>query len=674
MMGLRADLEDALGRFTSERWRDRKQATRDLLGAVKERPPAPHELAALIERLLDGLASPDSVAMRSACHEALVGIGAACGTAIRRRLRAGGPSVRMVVDLLADLGSQDDVPLLVGLLVARGDDNVRASAAAALGALGGAEAARALEAALADEAEMLRLFALDALARIGARVAPERLAPLLADPVTRRAATAVLGYSEDPAAAGPLVALLVDSMAGVRAAAAVATVRLQRTLALAGGSLAATAALTAADAELLRGRLRELIGHRQGEVKLAALALCEALGDAGALPHVLFAMSDPDLRERAIEFAAGLGVRAVPVLAELVERAPPEARGDLFVLIGAVGPSAGHPRLCQALIDALGESDAHAACMAAAALGRVGGASALEPLALALALEGPAGEAAAGSFAEVALRAVGPRLAQVTPYMSFGERPSGALARNACRVLGLLGRAGDVAFVPPLIARLGDRDVAVRLIAARALGQIAGDHEGVAALCLSLSDVDPGVRAAACRSLGQLGAGAAADALLAASRDPSAGVRAAAVRALVELDNPVALPRLREVVLSDPAPAVVIQAIAGLGRSGVEQDVAVLMNLCLVADHEVVKAAIRGLGRCREHRATAAVLGLLSHDRWDVRWAAAEALAERGDATALGPLRRVHAVEPDPLVRQVLAGAAQRLVERAGEGEAGASG
>ena len=55
------------------------------------------------------------------------------------------------------------------------------------------------------------------------------------------------------------------------------------------------------------------------------------------------------------------------------------------------------------------------------------------------------------------------------------------------------------------------------------------------------------------------------------------------------------------------------------------------------------------------------MLGLLDHDRWDVRWAAAEVLAERGDLTALAPLRRVQAVEVDPLVRQVLGGAVGRL-------------
>ena len=65
MTTLRPDLARCYDRFASEGWRERKQAARDLLAAVKEQPPAPDELAALVERLLDGLVTPDSVAMRS---------------------------------------------------------------------------------------------------------------------------------------------------------------------------------------------------------------------------------------------------------------------------------------------------------------------------------------------------------------------------------------------------------------------------------------------------------------------------------------------------------------------------------------------------------------------------------------------------------------------------------
>jgi HEAT repeat protein len=94
-----------------------------------------------------------------------------------------------------------------------------------------------------------------------------------------------------------------------------------------------------------------------------------------------------------------------------------------------------------------------------------------------------------------------------------------------------------------------------------------------------------------------------------------------------------------------------------------------LMSLCTSEDHEVVKASARALVNFSAHRATAALLGLLDHDRWDVRWAAAEVLAERGDRTAVVPLQSVLEREQDDLVRDVLrAGIAKLSTLTAGQG------
>jgi HEAT repeat protein len=235
---------------------------------------------------------------------------------------------------------------------------------------------------------------------------------------------------------------------------------------------------------------------------------------------------------------------------------------------------------------------------------------------------------------------------------------SGALARNLARVVG---RLGLVDYVPPLVSMLGSSDVVVRVAAALALGSIPGDHEGVGALGFALADEDPTVRAAACRSLGQLADPQSVHPLLAATSDPVALVRAAAVQALVAIDNPITVARMREIILDDSSTNVVVHAIAGLGRSKQDQDLTLLMSLCASEDHEAVKAAARALELYPAHRATAALLGLLSHERWDVRWAAAEVLSKRGDATALGPLERARELEQDALVRQNLAKAIDRL-------------
>jgi HEAT repeat protein len=660
------ELERLLARFSGESWRARKQAVKDLQTAIERNPPPAGAFEALIERLLDGLTA-ESVPARSTCHEMLVYLGSRGLEGTLRRLALGGRGARMYVDLLADIGGPEQVPLLTAVLLRSSeDDNVRASAAAALGAIGGPAAEHALKGALASSSDMLQLFALDALRSIGASLAVDTLMPLVENAVTRRAATSLLAHSATPEALELLLALLRDSMAGVRAAAALALVTLDAALADQGRPDAVAGALIGSVDETVRQRLRELVDHRQIEVKIAALELCRMTRDTGALRHVLPDMSEPVVRERAVGFVTSLGAAAGGALAELLPAVPAAALADYFLLIGALGDASSatsstpDPRLVAALIHGLTHPEPGIASVAAGSLGRLGAAAAFAPLAEALAAADPLGEAAATALASLAQRH-GPGAPPVQALLRGAAAATGARARNLCRVLGALGHGEASPFVPPLVALLGSDEPGVRFAAATALGHIGGEHEGVTALCLALADGHQSVRAAACRSLGQLGAASACQALLQASTDDSAQVRAAAVQALVSLDNPVALGRLREIVLSDSAPGVVIPALAGLGHSGSDLDLTMLMSLCRSSDHEVAKAAARGLVRFSAHRATAAVLGLLDHDRWDVRWAAAEVLAERGDLTALAPLRRVQAVEHDPLVRQVLGGAVGRL-------------
>ena len=660
------ELDRLLAGFAGESWRERKQAVKDLQAALDRVPPSSEVLEALLERLLDGLTA-ESVPARSTCHEMLVHLGTSGLAGALRRLQAGGRGARMYVDLLADIGKPEHVPLLAVVLQTATDDNVRASAAAALGAIGGPAAEAALKQALADSSDMLQLFALDALRSIGASLSVGLLLPRVDNAVTRRAATSLLGHSATPEALDLLVALLRDSMPGVRAAAAVALVTLDAALADQGKPDAVAATLAGSVDDTVRQRQRELVEHRQTEVKIAALELCRMTKDAGALRHVLSAMSDPVVRERAAAFVASLAAEAGPALVALAPMVGPAALGDYFLLVGALGPAAPEP-LITLLVAGLGHPDLPTACVAAGALARVGDASVFAPLVGLLGAPDPLGEATASALVVLTERH-GPAAPAAGALLRGAATADGPRARNLCRVLGALGRDGDTRYVPPLVALLGASEPLVRVAAARALGHIGGEHEGVTALCMALHDDEAGVRAAACRSLGQVGADGAVPALLGATTDDGAQVRAAAVHALVSLDNPVALARLREIVLADASPSVVIPAIAGLGRSGADLDLTLLMSLCGSTDHEVAKAAARGLVRFSAHRATAAVLGLLAHERWDVRWAAAEVLAERGDLTALAPLRRVQVQEHDPLVRQVLAGAVARL-----EGLAAASG
>ncbi|EDM78302.1 PBS lyase HEAT-like repeat protein [Plesiocystis pacifica SIR-1] len=661
-----------------------------LMVLATEQPDGP-TFAALIDTLIDGVIDPlasaiyegreneakviagGGVSARAACQDVLVQLGRASLPKILERLDPEdnqSTGTRLMVDMIGQIGGEAEIALLVRFLRdTEADENLRASTAASLGEIGGPRAVEALEELLGDRSEMLQLYALDALRSAGASVAVERLAPLLERAVTRKGAAALLGVTESPEAVGLLVPCLKDDMRGVRAAAVEGLARLRVALGQQDQAAVVDDALASVDDET-KTRIRELISHREREVSIAAIALAGLAMDAGAVAAVLPRMEDPMVYERALALVERLGSAANDSLVEVLDGLEVPSREALYRLIGAL-PGRVDPRLINLVLEGLDDPLESVAAAACDALNKVGGRSAMAPLYRACGREGPIGEHAAEALASIATR-----MSEQRPggghddlrLLLGGSWPqSGALARNLCRVVG---RLGMVDFVPPMVSMLGSSDVGVRVAAALALGQVPGEHEGVGALCFALADEDPQVRAASCRSLGQLGDTQSIQPLLAATSDPVPLVRAAAVQALVMIDNPITMARMREIILDDNSTNVVVHAIAGLGRSNQNQDLTLLMSLCASQDHEVVKAAARGLKHYSAHRATAALLGLLSHERWDVRWAAAEVLSERGDVTALGPLNRARKFEQDALVRQVLGQAIERLDGLAAENEA----
>ncbi|PRP99560.1 HEAT repeat domain-containing protein [Enhygromyxa salina] len=680
--GLPPRLLDCIRRFGDEGWRERKQAVEEVLMVLATEQPDGPTFAALIDTLIDGVIDPlDSaiyegrenetkvvagggVSARAACQDVLIQLGRASLPKVLQRLdpedtRSSG--TRLMVDMIGQIGGESEISILTGFLRdAEADENLRASAAAALGEIGGPRAIDALEQLLADDSEMLQLYALDALRAASAAVPVERLAPLLSHAVTRKGAAALLGVTSSPDAVPLLIPLLGDDMRGVRAAAIEGIARLRVALADHDLSDIVDDAVANIDDET-KAKVRELIGHRERDVSIAAIALAGLAKDAGAVAAVLPRMEDPMVYERALALVERLGTAANDALVEVLDSLEVASREALYRLIGAL-PGEVDQRLINLLLEGLEDPLETVAAAACDALRRVGGRSAMAPLYRGCGRQGPVGEHAAEALAEVA-----ERMSRARPggghdellLLIGGSWPhAGSLARNLCRVVG---RLGLLEFVPPLVSMLGSSDLGVRVAAALALGNVAGEHEGVGALCFSLADEDPQVRAAACRSLGQLADTQSVHPLLAATSDPIALVRAAAVQALVAIGNPITLARMREIILDDSSTNVVVHAIAGLGRSTQNQDLTLLMSLCASQDHEVVKAAARALKHYPAHRATAALLGLLSHERWDVRWAAAEVLSERGDVTALGPLERARKLEQDALVRQILGQAIDRL-------------
>ncbi|MEM6994747.1 MAG: HEAT repeat domain-containing protein [Myxococcota bacterium] len=645
---LSPQIAEALRQLSAPAWRLRKQAVEVLRGYVDRIAPGDDVFDTLVDKLLSRLTNPDTIDGRAAAHEVLVQIGAGCIAALSRRLATPGPGTRMLVDLLGEVGDASHVSLLVDVLSHESsDDNLRAAAATALGNLGGTEATEALRRLLRTDSEMLRVYALDALRTAEAGVPVTDIEPLLRSPLTRVGAVALLGRSADLGALPLLVEMLDDTMAGVRAASATAVVELQEVLGERGDVVAGAIAQLG---EPTRERVRALVVHPEPAVRGAAIRLAGLAADPKAIEAVLTVMDDPLVQEHAFEMITAMGAAAAPALSRAAEVVDVAGRESLFRLVGALPSGAADAGLIGSIVAALDEPDEDAALAAAEALEAVGNRSALGGLYRAMAAPGRLGETAADALASIMVRDQ-VRHADLELIVGTAWPQSGSLAQNLCRVVG---RLEDPRYVSHLVAVLGSPDVGVRVAAATALGSLPGEHEGASALSFTLADEEPQVRAAACRSLGRLRAMSACQSLIAATNDDSPMVRAAAVGALVNLDNPVTLARMRAIIAEDPVPTVVVQAIAGLGRSALDQDLTMLMSLCMSKDHEVVKAAARALGAFDVHRATAALLGLLGHDRWDVRWAAAEVLAERRDPTALQPLAALAEREADEHVRRVI--------------------
>ncbi|MFV8756185.1 HEAT repeat domain-containing protein [Nannocystaceae bacterium ST9] len=255
---------------------------------------------------------------------------------------------------------------------------------------------------LADDLEMLQLYALDALRAARAKVAVDKLAPLLSQPVTRKGAATLLGASGDPRAVELLVPLLDDEMRGVRAAVVEAIARLRVALSEQDQAHLVDDVIAGIGPET-RAHVRELIGHRERDVSLAAIALAGLASDAEAVAAVLPQMDDPMVYERGLALVERLGAAANDALVGVLGSLEFASREALYRLIGAL-PGEVDVRLINLLLEGLQDPVEAISSAACDALKRIGGRSAMAPLYRACGREGTVGEHAAEALAEIALR------------------------------------------------------------------------------------------------------------------------------------------------------------------------------------------------------------------------------------------------------------------------------
>ena len=257
-----------------------------------------------------------------------------------------------------------------------------------------------------------------------------------------------------------------------------------------------------------------------------------------------------------------------------------------------------------------------------------------------------------------------PRSPTMAPGMA---RPEETATPIAALILDALVKVGVLADARPLIEQaVNDADPTVRVAARRALATSAGGGNLLRGIGKLLHLRGPGqatasaaevsammkdnaaiVRAGALMRLGSDATPATLDALEAGLKDPDRGVRIVAMDEASRLSG--SSPRVNAIISAGLADADlgVVAAAAEAARARKDASlggaVVTALNRPMTAGMDdsqtrALTALSRAAGRLKAPGATSALVLLLAHDRPEVRAAAAAALGELGDATAVPSL------------------------------------
>lgn len=191
-----------------------------------------------------------------------------------------------------------------------------------------------------------------------------------------------------------------------------------------------------------------------------------------------------------------------------------------------------------------------------------------------------------------------------------GRATSPATRGLLARVLGKTKAPDTALFLAGEIA--GNGSVAVRIEAAKALGNQPASETGAAALRKALDDANAHLQFEALETISVWGlnggggiVGKLAEPVEKLYRGaPSNWIKGAALRTLVALDPKIGRPRLQE-VLTVPASPLLEAAVSALALSGAPEDLERLAAYVGHGDIRVAEAAIEGLSQVPEERVPA---------------------------------------------------------------------
>jgi HEAT repeat protein len=438
-----------------------------------------------------------------------------------RQLKADTPQKRM--QAVQKLRALDDPAAVEALLGALEDPEaaVRSEVVSALGELRAAGAVKPLIAALRDPSDAVQELAIQALRKIGDASVIEPLVGVLlrgTPGVQYHAAQALHAMGWTPRTLGEQIPFYVANgdfkrvtMFGTPAVGALAAV-------LRAGSYERRVGAAGALGEMGDpGGLKPLLAalkDSEAVVRAAAAAALAQLGSAQAVPELIILLRD---RVRNVRVAAltALGQLGDPVaiesMAALTNDREWEVRAALAEALGRLGDR----RALPTVQELLKESDPEVRQNAADALGKLNDDSAIESLVMAMVDEHT-------GVRQAAARAI----ALVDPYWERSERVAALLPQLMEAV-----RRGDpgVQFAASgLLRRLTGRTVSeLQTEHLHMPGQVSKGDRVADLLIVLLRDRDEAVRLGAAEALGRLRLPASLTALQSALHDPSPWVKAA---------------------------------------------------------------------------------------------------------------------------------------------------
>ncbi len=652
-------------------WRVRK--------ASIERLVARSEVAEVASALVGALGDGENPGRRNAAVDALIHLGEKAVPALLAERSSRDIDVRkLVVDALAGIADPGASEPLREMLDDP-DPNVRASAADALGAIGGEGVAEALirKAIDGEEEQLVRFSAAHALNALEYPVRARQIGSVLNDPILGHVGLALLGRAEGDEEA---VSMLLKGLGSGSRSSREASIR--SLLAMVGRigpeeneSLIARIRAAALASDLVIASAVERLPEADLAMKLVLIQFLGIVSTPNAVIPILLAGRDEALSETAFATLESLGGVAEKIIDAEWSDLDSESRRNACLLFGGTDGEKSAARLLSSLEDP--SSDVRAA--AARSIGRRRLDSGIAPLVVRLAAAAAEDdfeaeeELAAITDGLIGLAAPRPRTGAAATARAIelltacldGAPESVRIA--VATVIGRIGRSEDAEIVSFLMK---DPSASVRRASLEALARL---EPGTAAepLRLALADETPMVRIAAAHALGASETEEVIDDLRRLADDEDFEVRAAAVRSMVLRFSESATEARRSEMLQvidasladePPVSLAAVEALCEAGGIAAQRATAALER----PEPELIRAGIRCIGLHSDSEGLERILPLIGHPEWSVRSEAIQTLADRKMVRALPSILRRLEVENDDFVRDVILSALKRLESEVG--------